>query len=208
MEIKNKKQELSDLLGKLSKAASYDDVIVLAQNMIVLATEIKTGETLQKEFDLQLQQAEARFEEKLKQLPEQKIEAAKASVFEMKKEEEPTITPEVVTQKTFEKPIQRATTISEKLESPTDKTLAGKFRKSPISDLVKAVNINQKILFTKELFKGDSFAFNEALTKLNSFPNKEEAFNFLKSDLQSKNSWKEGSTALTELVELLERRYV
>jgi hypothetical protein len=204
MEIKNKKQELSDLLGKISKAGTYDELILVAQNIIVLTTEIKTSEILQKDFDLQLQQSEAKFAENLTLLSEAKIE----KIPEPLKQTEPEITPEIVVQKTFEKPTPRAATISEKLESGTDTTLAGKFRKSPIADLVKAVNINQKILFTKELFKGDSFAFNEALNKLNTFQNKEEALSFLKADLQNKNSWKEGSTALSEFVELVERRYV
>ncbi len=200
MEIKNKKQELSDLLGKLNSAGSYDEVISLAQKITVLASEIKTTEHLVKNFEIQLQEAE----EELKQIRKVQPEP----IIESKKIEEPVITPEIVVQKTFEKPMQRAATISEKHESGTDTTLAGKFRKSPIADLVKAVNINQKILFTKELFKGDSFAFNEALNKLNTFQNKEEALGFLKSDLQNKHSWKEGSTALSEFVELVERRYV
>ncbi len=198
MEIKNKKQELSDLLGKAVKVGTYDELILLAQNIVVLATEIKTMESLQKDFELHLQQSEAKFVDTLKVAAEVNIE----------KVAEPAITPEVVVQKTFEKPTQRAATISEKLESATDTTLAGKFRKSPIADLVKAVNINQKILFTKELFKGDSFAFNEALNKLNSFQNKEEAIGFLKADLQNKHQWKAESPTLSEFVELVERRYV
>ena len=227
MEIKNKKQELSELLGKINKAASYDELISLAQNTIVLASEIKTAERMQKQFDALLQAELIKEEQRLAEIQKQKpFFETTAAVEETIAEavpsatdstvtaamqapaEEPAIAPEIVVQQIFEKPTARPATISEKLESSSDQTLAGKFRKSPISDLVKAVNINQKILFTKELFKGDSFAFNEAIQKLNSFQNKEDALRFVRADLQTKNNWKEGSTAASELVELVERRYV
>ncbi|MFM7021809.1 MAG: hypothetical protein ACKOXB_02440 [Flavobacteriales bacterium] len=211
MEIKNKKQELSELLGKISKVGTYEELIAVAQNIVTLASEIKTAEVLKKDFDAQIGQMESSFAEQLKAATVVEIKPEPIKITEPEKIAEPEIKveiqPEIVTQKTFEKPA-RAATISEKMESPVDKTLAGKFRKSPIADLVKAVNINQKILFTRELFKGDSFAFNDALSKLNSFQNKDEALGFLKTDLQSKHSWKEGSAALSEFTELVERRYV
>ena len=82
MEIKNKKQELSELLGKINKAASYDELISLAQNTIVLASEIKTAERMQKQFDALLQAELIKEEQRLAEIQQQKPLIARATTVE------------------------------------------------------------------------------------------------------------------------------
>jgi len=89
-----------------------------------------------------------------------------------------------------------------------DNSLVGKFQRSAIKDLVASLSINDKILFTKELFNGDSSAFIEAINQLNSKNEKESAIDYFKNQLQSKYQWEEESEPYIRLLNLIERRYV
>lgn len=225
MDLKNKKQELEAVQAKISESKSYEEIITLAQKAILLSVELKVVEELQQEFEQQKQlavNAEAiKFAEILKQVreavpvPEKKIVEevpVVPVVTENKVEavvavEEVKVTEKVAEEKPLVKTTTRPATLSEKMQTD-DKSLAAKLSKSPIKDLTKAISINQKILFAKELFKGDSFAFNEVVNQLNSFQNKEEALSYLKNDLNAKYSFKEGLDSFIQFVELIERRYV
>jgi len=217
MDLKNRKQELSAVLAQLSSAGSYDEVIALSQKAANIAQELKIWE----QFEAALSKERENFAALLKEQPVQKeVVRVEVPVFVP----EPTPAPaviepvlEVVKQEVKveevkaaapleQKTAVRAASISEKLQTP-DVSLAARLSKSAIKDLTKAVSINQKILFTKELFKGDSFAFNEALGKLNAFENKEQAFTFLQNDLNSKYAFKTEAESYNQFVELIERRY-
>jgi vancomycin resistance protein YoaR len=207
MELKNKKQELSDMLAKLTAAGSYDELIFLSQKVMILAVELKISEQLEVQIDAKVKDAVAAEVGRVTVRVEKAVE-----VFA--KDTEPTI--EVVSARgrleesvvqTAAAPAVRAASISEKLQT-ADVSIAARLSKSSIKDLTKAVSINQKILFTKELFKGDSFAFNEAIGKLNAFENKDEAIGFLQNDLRPKFSFRAEAESYAQFVELIERRYV
>ncbi len=207
MELKNKKQELSDMLAKLTAAGSYDELIFLSQKVMILAVELKISEQLELQIDAKVKDAVAAEVGRVTVRVEKAVE-----VFA--KDTEPT--EEVVSARgrleepvvqTASAPAVRAASISEKLQT-ADVSIAARLSKSSIKDLTKAVSINQKILFTKELFKGDSFAFNEAIGKLNAFENKDEAIGFLQNDLRPKFSFRSEAESYAQFVELIERRYV
>ncbi|MFZ9846648.1 MAG: hypothetical protein ACO3EE_00690 [Flavobacteriales bacterium] len=212
MDLKNKKQELSEILSQLPSAGSYDELISLSQKVMMLSLELKISEQVQTGIDRKIKDAVAEEVARVAVRVEVpvKVEETKAEVVVVP-EEKPVFVAPVEEKKEEIKVVAaapvRAASISEKLQT-ADVSIAAKLSKSSIKDLTKAVSINQKILFTKELFKGDSFAFNEAIGKLNAFENKEEAMGFLQNDLHPKFSFKSESESYAQFVELIERRYV
>lgn len=75
-----------------------------------------------------------------------------------------------------------------------------------ISDLKAAINLNDKLLYVKDLFNGYSLAYSEAIEILNRFKSFEEAESFLKS-YSTKNSWADKQATTEKFYALLHRRY-
>jgi len=64
-------------------------------------------------------------------------------------------------------------------EQPKTNELGDKLSNSPIADLRKAFTINDRLLFTNELFGGDSSTFEQALYFLNQYEHFREAQHYL-----------------------------
>jgi hypothetical protein len=64
-------------------------------------------------------------------------------------------------------------------EQPKTNELGDKLSNSPISDLRKAFTINDRLLFTNELFGGDRSTFEQALHFLNQYDQFSEAQHYL-----------------------------
>lgn len=77
----------------------------------------------------------------------------------------------------------------------------------PISDLKTAINLNDKLLYIKDLFNGYSLAYSEVIEKLNRFNSFEEAEHFLKANYVTKNNWESKPDTVAKFYELLHRRY-
>jgi hypothetical protein len=76
-----------------------------------------------------------------------------------------------------------------------------------ISDLKQAINLNDKLLFVKDLFNGYSLAYSEAIEILNRFTSFVEAEQFLKNNYIAKNHWEDKPETTTKFYALLKRRY-
>lgn len=76
-----------------------------------------------------------------------------------------------------------------------------------ISDLKQAINLNDKMLFVKDLFNGYSLAYSEAIEILNRFNSFAEAEQFLKNNYVTKNHWDTKPETTEKLYALLKRRY-
>lgn len=77
----------------------------------------------------------------------------------------------------------------------------------PITDLRKAIGINDKFRFVNELFSGDAEAFSHALVIVNDAGSLVRARMKLEEMIREKGSWLPDHPALRELLQLLERRY-
>jgi hypothetical protein len=77
----------------------------------------------------------------------------------------------------------------------------------PISDLKAAINMNDKLLYVKDLFNGYSLAYSEAIEILNRFSNFEEADLFLKKNYVAKNHWDSKPETTDKFYTVLRRRY-
>lgn len=97
-------------------------------------------------------------------------------------------------------------TINDTIEKTEDNTLAAKLQKAPISDLVKAIGINDKFLFINELFGGNADEYNTAIKELNQIEKLHLAFDYL-DNLRKKHNWDESSTPCLKIYDLVRRKY-
>jgi len=79
--------------------------------------------------------------------------------------------------------------------------------KAPIADLKQAINLNEKLLFIKDLFNGYNLAYSEALDIVNKMPNFESADTFLQNNYAVKNNWGAKQPTVDQFYELLNRRF-
>jgi hypothetical protein len=93
-------------------------------------------------------------------------------------------------------------------ESKIHSSLSNRLQMNPISDLTRAIGLNEKFLFIKVLFNNDSEAFTEALKLLNNFENFAAASHFLFDNLANKYNWDKNAESVAKFIELVQRRYL
>lgn len=76
-----------------------------------------------------------------------------------------------------------------------------------IKDIKSGINLNDKLLFIKDLFNGYSLAYSEAIELLNRFESFEDADRFLKANYAQKNSWDTKQASVEKLYAILRQRY-
>lgn len=137
--------------------------------------------------------------------------ADKRSVDEVIKPAEEIVKEVVIPEKTIsiEEPVSKPT-INEIISASkvSSETVAKQFTNQPVGDLKSIINLNDKLLFIKDLFNGYSLAYSEAIELLNRFDSLEAADNFLKANYASKNHWNEKQSTVDKLYEILNRRFV
>ena len=97
--------------------------------------------------------------------------------------------------------------INDQFNRNEDATLGAKLGKKPIADLKAAISISQRYLFQKELFKNDNHAYDDAIIKLNSAANREEALGIVDKHLSVTFSWDIDNEHVGTFRELVERRF-
>jgi hypothetical protein len=75
---------------------------------------------------------------------------------------------------------------------------------TPVSSLPKAIGINDKFRFIKELFGGDSDLYNETVKRLDSIGSLVSAISYIESNF----SWDKNSDSVKQLISLIRRRYM
>ncbi len=134
---------------------------------------------------------------KTKQIPEDKKESHKEEITQTIKEHEHKIIVDNL------KKEQR--TIGELLaEMHQKKDIATLQQLKPIKDLKKAISINDKIMFIKEIFNNNVDKYNETIEKLNNSNNLDEALEYLDKVVSINNE----NQVLQQLLELVYRRYM
>ncbi len=88
-------------------------------------------------------------------------------------------------------------------EKQTKKDVSHKMKNQPIGDLQKAFGINDRFLYTKELFNGNRAQFNETIDELNQASNLDDALAYINNqfDWDPDNEYRQG------LIHLLERKF-
>jgi hypothetical protein len=109
---------------------------------------------------------------------------------------------------TTPEPAQEAKpTINDLLADRPDATLATKFESEPIADLKAIINLNDKLVFVKDLFNGYTLAYQEAIDTLNKLGSLEEAKNYLNENYAQINDWAAHEATSARFYELVSRRY-
>ena len=78
---------------------------------------------------------------------------------------------------------------------------------SPIKDLRSAINLNDKMLYVKDLFNGYSLSYSEAIEILNRMDSYNDADHFLRTNYVTKNRWEEKQATADKFYALLKRRF-
>ncbi|HTI60835.1 hypothetical protein [Mucilaginibacter sp.] len=100
-------------------------------------------------------------------------------------------------------------TINQMISAQLNKTakVAEQLHAPAITDLKQAINLNDKLLYIKDLFNGYNLAYSEAIDILNRFSTFAEAEDFLKTNYAAKNGWDTKETTVEKFYALLRRRY-
>jgi hypothetical protein len=77
----------------------------------------------------------------------------------------------------------------------------------PVTDLKKAVNLNEKLLYIKDLFNGYNLAYSEAIDIINKLPDFRSADNFLQNNYAIKNNWQAKQATVDKFYALLKQRF-
>ncbi|MCX2574687.1 hypothetical protein [Pedobacter sandarakinus] len=150
------------------------------------------------------------------QLPETKAEqASPIAPLRDVKLDEPIISPPVAERPIFTpeavpvRPVHQssAPSLNELLAKTNSGPKADEPVKAPISDLKQAINLNEKLLFIKDLFKGYNLAYSEAIDIVNKMNSFEAADSFLQSNYAAKYEWANKQATVDQFYELLNRRF-
>lgn len=78
---------------------------------------------------------------------------------------------------------------------------------APITDLKQAINLNDKLLFIRDLFNGYNLAYAEAIDIVNKMSDFASADAFLKKTYAEKNLWAEKEQSVERFYDILARRF-
>jgi hypothetical protein len=82
--------------------------------------------------------------------------------------------------------------------------LSSRLQSQPLQDISSAIGINDRFLFIKELFDGNSKKYDETIKVLNTSPNFNDAFNYLNENF----NWDMDDPAVQTLLELTRRKHI
>ena len=123
-------------------------------------------------------------------------------IFEKNTEQEP------LNQITEPASEEQPLTINEILAAQASQsTVSSQFTQRQVKDLKSLINLNDKLVFVRDLFNGYSLAYSEAIEILNRFESFESADNFLKQNYSSKNNWAEKQNIADKFYEILNQRF-
>lgn len=118
---------------------------------------------------------------------------------------QPTPTPAHKPEPLIQRPPQRSLNdlFNEKRE---DHSISSQYQRAKVGDLTKAISINDKFIYIKELFHNRGEDFSTSIKLLNECKNMEEAFDCLE-ELKQKFFWDSKSDAYLSFCDLLRRKY-
>jgi len=130
-------------------------------------------------------------------------------IEEITREESPEKEEEPVAEAHAVKPIQFPVpeNLNDRLSKtiPAQETLARKLESSPIGDLKRAITLNQRFQFARELFKGNNQDYEVTIDKLNN-SSREDALKTLEN-LRARYEWNDESPITQDFRELVQRRH-
>ena len=103
--------------------------------------------------------------------------------------------------------VDRTASLNDKLKQ-ANLELSDTLKETPVKDLKKAIGINDRFLFIKELFRGDEVMYERSIKTINSFSIYPEAEYWIKRELKLKLAWDEMNPAVKQFDQLIRRRFL
>lgn len=103
--------------------------------------------------------------------------------------------------------VERTASLNDKLKQ-VNLELSDTLQEVPVKDLKKAIGINDRFLFIKELFRGDEVMYERSIKTINSFSIFPEAEYWIKRELKLKLAWDEMNPAVKQFDQLIRRRFL
>lgn len=180
-----------------SVAVTEEDLITFLpdENVEQASTELfdeaKDEAPEESEEEVTVEENEPVKKEATKSVPVQESLFGEAEVSEVKKEEK-------------KKDVRSLNDLL--LEQIEDKSLNNKFHEAKIEDLSKAISLNDKFLYIRELFKNQGTEFSKAIQTLNRCNTIDEAFAEIEK-LKKFYFWDSTSEAYLSLCDLIRRKF-
>ncbi len=89
----------------------------------------------------------------------------------------------------------------------TNVDLSETIKEAPITDLRKAVGVNDKFLFINDLFRGDETMYERSIKTINSFAVFQEAEYWIQRELKLKLGWNENDATVKQFTQLVKKRF-
>ena len=86
--------------------------------------------------------------------------------------------------------------------------LSDALQEIPVKDLKKAIGINDRFLYIKELFRGDEVMYERSIKTINSFSIFPEAEYWIKRELKLKLGWNDSNPVVKQFDQLIKRRFL
>lgn len=86
-------------------------------------------------------------------------------------------------------------------------TMAQAFRRMPVETVARSISLNQKFRFINQLFNGNTNAYNQAIDEIDTLDNYGQALDLISYRYASQYLWDMSSDEVSELVEILKRRF-
>ena len=103
--------------------------------------------------------------------------------------------------------VERSASLNDKLKQ-ANLELSDTLQEIPVKDLKKAIGINDRFLFIKELFRGDEVMYERSIKTINGFSIYPEAEYWIKRELKLKLAWDEMNPAVKQFDQLIKRRFL
>lgn len=107
-------------------------------------------------------------------------------------------------------PTETSPTLNDQLreKAPAEPvTVAETFHRAPIESIARSISLNQKFRFINQLFNGNAVAYNQAIEEIDTLNNYGQALDLISYRYASQYLWDMSSDEVSELVEILKRRF-
>ena len=133
--------------------------------------------------------------------PEQTVQQEPIPVPEEKKPQADVVKPVILAEKISPPDVQpiNETPVQQK----TGGDLSNKWQTAPLSSIVSGIGLNDKFLYIRELFDGDSDLYNNTIRRLDAVKSLEEALAFIREHFD----WNEKNETVQNLMSLVHRRH-
>ncbi len=102
---------------------------------------------------------------------------------------------------------EHAASLNDKLKQ-ANLELSDALQEVPVKDLKKAIGINDRFLYIKELFRGDEVMYERSIKTINSFSIYPEAEYWIKRELKLKLGWNDMNAVVKQFDQLVRRRFL